>query len=174
MTGLRDFSGAVEPLSGELPRVQFRWDAETEILSGALEHVEGARGLTGSIELEDAKGSIITLDLTGGVMRALEVVVWPSTKIVPGLTPPAAEREGRLIVPSRVSQPGIALLEVDVTLFAEWTPDQSVIHLQVGTRRRSEAVALADNLVLELDGSGELAGFWLLNVPPFPDTEGEQ
>jgi len=37
----------IDPLDGGLPSVVFHWDAETEILSGVLQGVEGSRGLTG-------------------------------------------------------------------------------------------------------------------------------
>lgn len=172
MKGVRGYGAKIEPIDGELPHVGFQWDAETEILSGALEGVEPGRGLTGSIELEDAKGAVITLDFEGGVLRAVEIVVWPATETVQGLTPPEPGEQGRLIVPSRPSQPGIAVVEVDLPLGVQRSPDESVLHLRVGSGRGQEWVALADNLLVEFDQNGELAGFWFLDVPPFPETEG--
>lgn len=172
MKGVRGYEARIEPIDGELPRVDFHWDAETEILSGALPDVEAGRGLTGSIELEDAKGAVVTLDFEGGVLRAVEIVVWPATDTVQGLTPPEAGEQGRLVVPSRPSQPGIAVVEVDLPLRARRSPDESVLHLRVGSSRAQEWVALARNLLVEFDQHGELAGFWLIDVPPFPETEG--
>ncbi len=172
MKGIHGLGAKVEPLEGSLPAVEFHWDAETEILSGHMEGLEGRRGLTGSIELEDRKGSVITLDFEAGVLRGVEVVVWPTTKTVDGLQAPAVEQQGRYLVPARPSQPGVAVVEADVPLSAERSPDESVIHLRVGGRMVVERVMLADHLVLELDGEGELAGFWLLGVPPFPEAEG--
>jgi hypothetical protein len=32
-------------------------------------------------------------------------------------------------------------------------------------------VQVADHLMLELDDQSEIAGFWLLSVPPFPHVE---
>ena len=75
-------------------------------------------------------------------------------------------------MPSRPSQPGIAVVEVDLPLGVQRSPDESVLHLRVGSGRGREWVALADNLLVEFDPNGELAGFWLLDVPPFPETEG--
>ncbi len=172
MKGVRGYGAKIEPVDGELPRVDFQWDAETEILSGVLQGVKPGRGLTGSIELEDAKGSVITLDFEGGVLRAVEIVVWPPTKTVEGLTPPEPSEEGRLMVPSRPSQPGIAVVEVDLPLAVEQSPDESVMRLRVGSGRAKEWIALANHLIVEFDNDGELAGFWLLAVPPFPEAEG--
>jgi hypothetical protein len=170
--GVRGYGAKIDPIVGELPRVDFQWDAETEILSGVIQGVEPGRGLTGSIELEDAKGAVITLDFEGGVLRAVEVVVWPPSSTVEGLTPPKAGEQGRLVVPSRPSQPGIAVVEVDLPLGVERSPDESVVHLRVGSGSGHESVALADHLLVEFDQGGDLAGFWLLAVPPFPESEG--
>jgi hypothetical protein len=172
--GANRFGARTESLEGPLPHLEYRWDAETEILSGMANAVVGPRGLTGSVELEDAKGAVVTLDFAGGVLRGLEVVVWPTVESVVGLAPPAADEQCRFVVPARPSQPGIAVLEVDVLLSVAASEDESVIHLKVGPRRGRRAVAVADNLLIELDAESEIAGFWLLNVPPFPTTREAQ
>jgi hypothetical protein len=98
-------------------------------------------------------------------------VVWPETQTVPGLTAPVATERGRLILPARPSQPGIAAVEVDAHMLAEKTPDDSTIHLRVGPARRVKLVQVAENLGLELDDASEIAGFWLTQVPPFPHVD---
>lgn len=168
MIEIGGFGATIEPLAGALPAIAFRWDAETEILSGTASEVEGGRGLTGSIELEGREGAVITLDFERGVLRGLEVVVWPPVDTVDGLTPPPPARRGRLAAPARPSQPGIGVVEVDVSLAGERTPDESVIHLRILPKKGVEVVQVADRLLVELDGAGELAGFWLLDLPPFP------
>jgi hypothetical protein len=165
------FAARVEPLSGKLPSVTFKWDPETEILAGHFKGVGKAEGLTGSVELEGADGSFALLDVAGGRLRGLEVVVWPETQTVDGLTPPAAAQRGRLVLPARKSQPGIASVEVETLITAEKAPDDSVIHLRIGPARRVRTVQVADNLTLELDDASEIAGFWLSQVPPFPQME---
>lgn len=167
MTELNSVGARIESLEGPVPRMDFHWDAETEILSGAAD-VQGERGLTGSIELEDARGAVVTLDFAGGVMRGIEVVVWPAGRTDERLHPPAPTSTGRLVVPGRPSQPGVAVVEVDIALAVESSRDESVMHLRVGPRRRCTAVQLAENLLLEVDADGEIAGFWLLEVPAFP------
>lgn len=165
------FSAQVEPLSGTLPRITFTWDPETEILSGHFSGADRSTGLTGSVELEGADGSFAVLDVAAGIVRGLEVVVWPPITVVADLKAPTPKSRGRLSLPSRVSQPGIAAVELETSLVAEKSGDQSVIHLKLGPRRKVTIVQLADNLLLDVDGEDEIAGFWLLGVPPFPQRE---
>jgi hypothetical protein len=161
----------VATLNGPLPKVKFTWDPETEILSGRLDWVDGGPpGLTGSIGLEGKDGSFIVLDVADGVLRGLEIVVWPPTHTAPVMPPDVRER-GRLVIPPRVSQPGIAAVEMETALVAERSADGSTIHVRVGPRRRVTATRLADGLILELDKKGEIAGFWLMGVPRFEVTE---
>lgn len=165
------FAARVEALTGKLPSVTFKWDPETEILAGHFKGASKAEGLTGSVELEGSDGSFALLDVAGGRLRGLEVVVWPETQTVAGLTPPPAGQRGQLVLPARKSQPGVASVEVDTLMLAEKAPDDSVIHLRVGPARKVRTVQVADNLMLELDDGGEIAGFWLSKVPPFPQVE---
>ncbi|HEX9692892.1 MAG TPA: hypothetical protein VGA22_12425 [Gemmatimonadales bacterium] len=163
--------GHLTTLDSVLQRVTYRWDTETDILSGSLPTPEGGRGFTGSIELEDAQGAVVTLDLQQGALAALEVVVWPERTERPGLLPPEPRRTAAFTVPARPSQPGIGVMEVDVRMRVETSEDESVIHVALSGGTRQEAVALAENLLIELDGQGELVGFWLLDVPPFGPEE---
>ncbi|MFQ6045287.1 MAG: hypothetical protein ACE5PT_02875 [Gemmatimonadales bacterium] len=165
------FAGRIEEFDGPTPSVRYRWDPETEILSGVIEGAAGESGYTGAIELEDPAGAFVTLDLQDGALRAVEVVVWPETETVEDLSPPTEVVGGRLRVPPRPSQPGIALVEMDVAMRAERTPDSRSYRLSVGPRRKSKTYRLADNLLIEMDNAGQPAGFWLLNVPLFPEEK---
>ena len=98
MTHIERLGGKVEPLDGPVPRLTYQWDTETEILSGVAADVRGERGLTGSIELEDPKGAVVTLDFAGGIMRGIEVVVWPSTQTSPTLGPPTPDEVGQYVI----------------------------------------------------------------------------
>lgn len=158
----------VEPLSGKLPSISWRWDAETDILAGSFKGKEKGGGLTGTVELTDEEGSIAVVDVAGGVVRGLDVVVWPEVSTIPGLAPPSPTRDGKVIIPSRPSQPGIASLEVDTTLSVSTNPGETVFHLRIGTKREVEVVRIADSLLVEVDAKRRIAGFWLINVPPFP------
>lgn len=165
------FAGRITEFEGPIPRVNYRWDPETEILSGAIDALPGESGYTGAIELEDPAGAFVTLDLQEGSLRAVEVVVWPETETVDALTPPTDVPGGRLSVPPRPSQPGIAFVEVDAAMRAAKSPDGNTYRLSIGPRRKSRAYRLADNLLIEMDDAGQPAGFWLLNVPPFPQEK---
>ncbi len=165
--------GRVEPTTGPLPTASCRWDQETEILSVNLDGVEGPGGFAGTVELEDAGGVYVTLDFHEGALRGLEIVVWPSSTTVEALAAPSPSQQGRVTVPPRQSQPDVALVEVEVPLAVERNADETVVHLRIGPKRQVQAVAVADNVMAERDASGELAGVWLVNVPPFPATEAD-
>ena len=163
----------IEPLSGALPSVNWRWDPETDILSGAFKGNRKSGGLTGTVELTDAEGSVAVLDVNNGVICGLDVVVWPEVTTVGDLQVPAKLTDGRVVLPARASRPGIASLEVDTTLTIQTNGSESVFHVRIGARRAVEGVRAADNFYIEVDQQGGLAGFWLTNVPPFTVLEGD-
>jgi hypothetical protein len=157
----------IEPISGTLPSVTWRWDPETDILSGAFKGNRKSGGMTGTVELTDAEGSVAVLDVNNGVICGLDVVVWPEVITVSDLQVPAKLTDGRVVLPSRPSRPGVASVEVDTTLSVQTNGTESVFHLQIGPRRPVEGVRTAENFYIEVDHEGGLAGFWLTNVPAF-------
>lgn len=161
----------IEPLNGALPSIGWRWDAETDILSGSFKGNRKSGGLTGTVELTDAEGSVAVLDVNNGVICGLDVVVWPEVITVSDLQVPAKLTDGRVVLPSRPSRPGVASVEVDTTLSVQTNGTESVFHLRIGPRRPVEGVRTADNFYIEVDQKGGLAGFWLTNVPPFTGLE---
>jgi hypothetical protein len=163
----------VEPLTGSLPSIGWRWDPETDILSGAFKGNRKSGGLTGTVELTDAEGSVAVLDVNNGVICGLDVVVGPEDTTPATLQVPARLTDGRVVLPSRPSRPGVASVEVDTTLSVETNSAESVFHLRIGPRRAVEVVRVADNFYVEVDQQGALAGFWLSNVPPFTAFEDE-
>ena len=158
--------------TSRMPRIGYRWDPETDILTGAIKGgVKGGAGLTGSVELEGSDGSFILLDVAGGSICGVEVVVWPDVRTVPTLAPPADAAEGEVVLPTRRSQPTVAAVEVDTALTIETNTAESVFHVRVGPARKIGSVRVADGLLVEVDDQNELAGLWLTNVPPFPADE---
>lgn len=160
----------IEPLAGPLPTLVWTWDAETDILSGAMSGKAKSGGLTGTVELTDDEGSIAVVDVSGGAVRGLDIVVWPEITELSGLVPPMPVRDGQVILPPRSSQPGIASLEVDTTLSVAANPGHDVLHLRIGTKRPVEVFRAADRLLVEVDPKHRLAGFWLLGVPPLDEA----
>ena len=166
------FETRVDPLDGKLPRLTYRWDPETDILTAACRTTARERGLTGTIDLEGTDGAFVVLDVAGGALRGVDVVNWPEeVPEVPGLAAPAAAQDGRVTFSTRRPQAGVAAVEVDTTLQIRKSPGESVFHVRVGRARAARPVRVADNLIVEVDKQDRLAGLWLLDVPPFPNVE---
>jgi len=164
-------TGRVVERTGRIPHISYKWDAETDILTGAIKSSrKKAGGLTGSVELEGSDGSFILLDVAGGAICGVEVVVWPDVRTA-SLSVPAQVEEGDVVLPTRRSQPSVAAVEVDTPLAIETNASESVFHVRLGPSRRAKAVRVADGLLVEVDEQEELAGLWLLDVPPFPADE---
>jgi hypothetical protein len=159
---------------GKAPRINYRWDAETDILTGAIKGAakeDPEAGLTGSVELEGVDGSFVLLDIAGGSIRGVEVVVWPDVRTIATLAPPPEVAEGDVLLPNRRSQPSIAAIEVEMPLTIETNGAESVFRVRVGVSRKVDVVRVAEGLLVELDEKQELAGLWLVGVPPFPADE---
>src|SRR6185312_2270982 len=164
----------IEPLSGALPTISWRWDSETDILSGSFKGNRKSGGLTGTVELTDAEGSVAVLDVNNGVICGLDVVVWPEVTTAAELRVPAQLTDGRVVLPSRTSRAGsVSSVEVDTSLSVQTDSSESVFHLRIGSRRKVEVIRVADNFYVEVDQEGGLAGFWMTNVPPFTAFEEE-
>ena len=163
----------VEPLTGALPAIGWRWDPETDILSGGFKGNRKSGGLTGTVELTDAEGSVAVLEVNNGVICGLDVVVWPEVATRTELNVPAQLTDGRVVLPAGGSRSAVSSVEVDTTLSVETNAAESTFHLRIGPRRRVEVVRAADNFYVEVDQQGGLAGFWMTNVPPFSAFEEE-
>ncbi len=161
----------IEPLSGSLPHIGWRWDPETDILSGSFKGTRTQTGLTGTVELADEAGSIAVLDVNNGVICGLDMVVWPEVSTAADLRLPSSLTDGRVVLPQRPSRPGVASVEVDTALSVYTNTSESLFHIRVGPRREADLVRVADHLLIEVDRKGDLAGFWLTDVPPFPAEE---
>ena len=85
-------AGRVVERTGRVPHISYKWDAETDILTGAIKSSrKKAGGLTGSVELEGSDGSFILLDVAGGAICGVEVVVWPDVRTASLAVPPQVE-----------------------------------------------------------------------------------
>jgi hypothetical protein len=166
------FEARVEPLNGKLPKVSYRWDPETDILTVACKGVSKGDGMNGTVDLEGGDGSFVVIDVAGGAMRGMDVVTWPDdVRTVASLAPPATSKEGQVTFPDRNSQPGVSAVEVDTALTVSKNEKESVFHIRVGRQRPATVVRIADHLLVEIDKQHRIAGLWLLEVPPFPNVE---
>src|SRR6266550_6366669 len=63
------FEARIEPLKGKLPKVTYRWDPETDILTVACKGVPKGNGMNGTVDLEGGDGSFVVIDVAGGPLR---------------------------------------------------------------------------------------------------------
>jgi hypothetical protein len=158
----------VQPANGSQQQVEYRWDADTEILSAQLTPPARGEGMSGSVGLEGSDGSWLILDVAAGRINGVEIAVWPDVRKLPSLAAPATIEDAEVVVPSRRSQPDIASLEMNARLFAEADQDQRTIHFRLGKPKVGRTVRIASDLLLDVDEKSQISGLWLLNVPPCP------
>ena len=162
----------VEPKGGAPPDVEYRWDADTAILTANLaDATRETAGGSGSVELAGNDGSWLILDVKEGNLHGVEVAVWPDLKKRPTLAPPAEAEIVRLVVPAKGSAPGVQLLQMDTTVVAEADSQETTIHFRLGAARAARTVRIARDMLIDVDDHHVLRGIWLLNVPPFPTDE---
>lgn len=157
-----------QPAGHAPPEVEYRWDADTDILSAQLSPRAVGDGLSGSVGLEGTDGSWLILDVADGRINGVEVAVWPDVRKLPVLDPPRQVEDAHVVVPSRQSQRDIASLETDTHLVAEADHEQRNFHFRLGKPRNARTIRLARNLLVDVDDKSRISGLWLLNVPPCP------
>ena len=155
----------IEPSSGPPPSVEYRWDTDTDILSAQVVASDGVETPAAAIELQGTDGSWVILDVRAGRIRGVEVAVWPDVRKLPNLRPPDADYAS-VVIPGRRAAGGAS--EIDTPLSAEVDDPERIFHFRLGAGRETRAVRLANDIVLDVEPSGNVAGLWLLNVPPFP------
>lgn len=162
------FDVRLEPLEPkDLPPLEYRWDADTDILVAMLRPAGVSEGVSGSLDFEGSDGSWLTFELVDGRLAAIEVAVWPDVTSVATLVPPEATGPVRVRIP-QASEDALAAMEVDTAIRAVADAPERTIHFRIGPTRASRAVQVARDLLLELDAKQRIAGLWFLNVPPFP------
>jgi hypothetical protein len=156
----------LEPLQGALPAITWRRDDETEILSGGFKPAGKGRGASVTVELADAEGAIVVLDVVAGRLTGLDVVIWPALDPVSGLKPPAPSRNAEVLWPAKPSAiAAAAAVELETPLLASTNDAGTLLHLELGRSRVAETVRLADRLLADIDDRQRLAGLWLLELP---------
>ncbi|MDF1504568.1 hypothetical protein [Roseisolibacter sp. H3M3-2] len=163
---------AVEPPGdGPPPPVRYEWDADTEIPAASVADRRGGGAAAASLELEGRDGSWVTLEVRAGRLCGLEVAVWPPVRLRTALAPPGASERGHVSMPALGALGalgGTTDVEVDTLLHVESDRRQRTYHFRVGRPRPTRAVQVGRDILVDVDEAGELAGLWLLNVPPQP------
>src|SRR2546428_2247016 len=99
------FETRIEPLTGKLPKVSYRWDPETDILSVACKGTGKTTGLNGTVDLEGGDGSFVVIDVAGGCIHGVDVLTGPGGIRPPDTLPiPEPAKDGRVVFPGRKSQ----------------------------------------------------------------------
>jgi hypothetical protein len=150
----------IEPSSGAVAPVLYRWDEDTDILTARVSGEDTAtRSL--SVDVEGRDGSWLILDVADSGIRGVEVAVWPTVRKRSDLLPP-------LDVETVCAR--LTAVEIDTPVSAESDRAERTLHFRLGTGRQVRTVRVARELLLDLDSRDRLAGVWLLDVPPFPDV----
>lgn len=158
----------LQPANGSQQKVEYTWDADTDILSAQLSPRATGDGMSGSVGLEGSDGSWVILDVAAGCINGVEIAVWPDVRKLTSLPLPQSVEDAHVVVPSRRSQPEIASLETTTRLIAEADHDARNFHFRLGKPKAGKTVRVARDLLLDIDEKSQISGLWLLNVPPSP------
>ena len=157
--------------SGRGAAVDYRWDADTSILTASLRaRRSSAAGATAggggeSLGVGDPGGSWLVLDVDDGALRGVEVAIWPDLRHRGTLLPPA-DVEDAVVCLAPPADGGA--VELESALLAECDAAERTIHFRLGRAAGARAVRIARDVLVDIDAGGALAGLWLLNVPPSP------
>jgi hypothetical protein len=160
----------VEIPAEELPATDYRWDADTEILTVTIRPSGVAEGMSGSVDIQGEDGAWLLLEVSSGRLASVEVAVWPDVRTVAKLEPPSAVAAVRLQVPATRRGAGTDALEMESAISAVADRAERTIHFRIGPQRPSKPMAISRDLLVELDTETRIAGLWFLNVPPLPGS----
>ena len=161
----------VQPAGHAPPEVEYRWDADTDILSAQLSPRAVGDGMSGSVGLEGTDGSWLILDVAAGRINGVEVAVWPDVRRLASLSFPTHVEDAQVVLPVSETKADVASLEVDTHLVAEADATQRNFHFRLGAPRGARTVRVARDLLFDVDDKNRISGLWLLNVPPSPSAE---
>jgi hypothetical protein len=161
----------LEPCATPLSAVAYKWQRDTEILSvkvARTQHPGPAAGGAQVVELTGVDGSWLLLDLLDGAIDGLEIAVWPSEVSTRALRRPveAEHVRARLAPRDRLGSPHAGERTIPITVERDSLGE--TVRLRVGPMREARTVQLAQSLLLDVDPLDEIAGIWLLDVPPIP------
>lgn len=160
----------VEPWAGAPAPVDYRWDEDTDILTAKVGEGDGAGGRSLSVDVEGSDGSWLILDVADERIRGVEVAVWPTVRKRADLRPPDEIESVRVKVGRDPRPQTVNAVEVDTPVAAESDHAERTIHFRLGPGRQVRTVRIARDMLLDIDTRDRLAGVWLLDVPPFPET----
>jgi hypothetical protein len=158
-------TATIQPGLTVFPQVMWRWESETDILSGSYRAPRrGERAET--VEMSSPDGAVAVLDVVENEICGLDIVIWPDVATISALKPPAPQMAGKVTLPPSDAP---RMLEEPLAITVDGL--EQTFHLRIGPERPITVVQVADHLLIEVDAADHLAGFWLTGVPPFPSEE---
>ena len=112
-------------------------------------------------------------EVRGGKMAALEVAIWPQLEESSTMKNPEPQDGYAEVCFLSRNRPLEAGAVVGCTLpvrAVQNAPSRSMF-LSFGNPRPNTTVRVADSMLVGMDGSGQLAALWLLNLPGFMRQE---
>jgi len=163
------FEARIEPLTGKLPKVSYRWTRRPTSSQSPVRNGE-SDGAQRTVDLEGGDGSFVVIDVAGAASTA-----WTSspgrTTSAHATTSPSRSRPRRRVVFRAGSRSRGWRRSSGHRTHRGEEPTESVLHIRVGRQRVASVVRVADLLLVEVDKNSRLAGLWFLDVPPFPNVE---
>ena len=150
----------IEPLGDALPSIAWRWDPETDILSGSFKGNRKSGGLTGTVELTDAEGSVAVLDVNGGMVCGTRHGGLARGLHALGNQGPGAAHRRPCRAPLR-SRPERGLGRGGHQALGAHPARRERVPPPDRRPPAVEVVPVADNFYVEVDQQGGLAGFWM-------------
>jgi hypothetical protein len=150
------------------PRVEYRWDAETAILTASVRATAVGEGPSGLVELVGRDGSWINIEIGVGRIQSVEIAVWPVVREQRSLVPPDNIEEGHVSLPPFRRSNGMASMEIEAPLVAVTDTRRRTFHVMIGGRRPARTLRIGTDLLADFDARSQIAGLWLFNVPPQP------
>ena len=154
----------------ELPSTDYRWDADTEILTVTIRPSGVAEGMSGSVDIQGEDGAWLLLEVSKGRLASVEVAAWPDVRTVERLEAPSGAAPVQVQVPATKKGAGTDALEMESAISAVADRAERTIHFRIGAQRPSKPMRVSRDLIVELDTKARIAGLWFLNVPPLPGS----
>jgi hypothetical protein len=156
-----------QPLS-VVPNLHYSWDSIIGILGARISApgTDTAPSTSGIVSITTPDSAFMHFELTGGLLRAFEIALWPLYCEVP--LPDATEECSAVSLRSgsRPIRNG-SLIGFSLPIEARGDPETLVLSLRFRSSVVQRVVRAADRFYVGVDRAGCLASIWLSNVPGF-------
>ena len=159
------------PRSGPAPKLNYTWDAESEILGARISRPDDnpCAAVEGVVQISAPQGAWMYFEVVEGRLSALEIALWPELEAERKITPVDSGEGFSDVEFVACDRPVRAGSVVGFTTPIKAVPDNDAktLELRFGSARAQKGVRVADSLIVGTDSAGKLARLWLLNVPGY-------